>query len=122
MNIIYAKNAPAAVGPYSQAIVANGFIFLSGQLGLDPLTMQLVPGIQAQTDQIFINIQTVLAACEKTLSNIIKTTIFLQSMDDFAQVNDIYSRYFVTHQPARSCVAVARLPKNALIEVECIAY
>lgn len=121
MNVINSAHAPAAIGPYSQAIAANGFLFLSGQLGLEPQTMQLAQGLEAQTHQIFKNIKAVLAVQNKTLDHIIKTTIFLTTMDDFTQVNIIYADYFGDHRPARSCVAVAALPKNALIEIECIA-
>ena len=122
MKYINCAQAPAAIGPYSQAIAVNGFIFLSGQLGLDPASMILVEGVEAQAHQIFKNIKAVLEDQNKTLSDIIKTTIFLTNMDDFAQVNVIYADYFGTHRPARSGIAVSRLPKNALIEIECIAY
>lgn len=122
MECINCAHAPAAIGPYSHATSANGFIFLSGQLGLDPNNMLLVEGIEAQTHQILKNIQAILHACKKDLNDIVKTTIFLTNMDDFATVNIIYADYFKDHRPARSCVAVARLPKNALIEIECIAW
>jgi 2-iminobutanoate/2-iminopropanoate deaminase len=122
MKIIQSAHAPAAIGPYSQAIGINGFIFLSGQLGLEPASMVLAPSVDAQTHQIFKNIQAILAADNKTLKNIVKTTIFLTNMDDFNTVNIIYGDYFADHRPARSCVAVSRLPKNALIEIECIAW
>ncbi len=121
MTYVNSANAPAAIGPYSQAIVANGILFLSGQLGLDPNSMQLADGIEAQTHQVLKNIKAVLAADNKNFSNVVKATIFLINMDDFAQVNIIYADYFGDHRPARSCIAVARLPKNALIEIECIA-
>ena len=121
MTYVNSANAPAAIGPYSQAIVANGILFLSGQLGLDPHSMQLADGIEAQTHQVLKNIKAVLAADNKNFSNVVKATIFLINMDDFAQVNIIYADYFGDHRPARSCIAVARLPKNALIEIECIA-
>jgi len=120
MKIIHTNNAPQAIGPYSQAIAYNGLVFLSGQLGLDPLTMILPPDIETQTHHIFHNIQAILAAAGKDFSNVIKTTVFLVNMDDFAPVNAIYAHYFGTHKPARSCVAAKQLPKNALIEIECI--
>lgn len=120
MNYINCADAPAAIGPYSQAIAANGFIFLSGQLGLTPANLILADGIEAQTHQIFKNIKAILESQNKKFSDIVKTTIFLVNMDDFTQVNIIYADYFGAHRPARSCVAVAKLPKNALIEIECI--
>lgn len=121
MTYVNSANAPAAIGPYSQAIAANGILFLSGQLGLDPHSMQLAEGIEAQTHQVLKNIKAVLAAGNKTFADVVKTTIFLTSMDDFAQVNIIYADYFGNHRPARSTIAVSQLPKNALIEIECIA-
>ncbi len=121
MIYVNSANAPAAIGPYSQAIAAAGMLFLSGQLGLDPHSMQLVEGIEAQTHQVLKNMKAVLAAGDKNFSHVVKTTIFLANMEDFAQVNIIYADYFGDHRPARSTIAVARLPKNALIEIECIA-
>lgn len=121
MKYINTANAPAAIGPYSQAVSVNGFLFLSGQLGLDPASMILLDGIEAQTHQIFKNIKAILEETHKNFSHITKTTIFLTSMDDFALVNVIYADYFGDHRPARSTIQVARLPKNALIEIECIA-
>jgi 2-iminobutanoate/2-iminopropanoate deaminase len=120
MKFINSPGAPAAIGPYSHAVSANGFIFLSGQLGLDPQTMTLVEGLEAQTHQTFKNIQAVLATLNKDLSHVIKTSIFLINMDDFAQVNIIYADYFDDHRPARSTIAVKQLPKNGLIEIECV--
>ena len=121
MKYINTAHAPAAIGPYSQAVSVNGFLFLSGQLGLDPANMVLIEGIEAQTHQTLKNISAVLAEAGKNFSDVIKTTIFLTSMDDFAMVNVIYADYFGDHRPARSTIQVARLPKNALIEIECIA-
>lgn len=120
MKFTNSPGAPAAIGPYSHAVSANGFIFLSGQLGLDPQTMILVEGLEAQTHQTFKNIKAVLNTLNKDLSHVIKTTIFLINMDDFAQVNIIYADYFGDHRPARSTIAVAQLPKNGLIEIECV--
>ncbi len=120
MKYINSPGAPAAIGPYSHAVSSNGFIFLSGQLGLDPQTMTLVEGLEAQTHQTFKNINAVLATLNKDLTQVIKTTIFLVNMDDFAQVNIIYADYFGDHRPARSTIAVKQLPKNGLIEIECI--
>ena len=121
MKYINTAQAPAAIGPYSQAVHSEGFLFLSGQLGLDPQTMQLHEGVEAQTHQALKNISAVLSADQKDFSHVIKTTIFLINMDDFAAVNIIYANYFANHRPARSTIAVGRLPKNALIEIECIA-
>lgn len=122
MNIIQTDNAPAAVGPYSQAIEANGFVFCSGQLGLDPATGTMVEGgVEAQLKQILRNIEAVLAAAELPVSNIVKTTIFLTDMNDFPTVNTIYETFFGNHKPARSTVQVAKLPKDGLIEIEVIA-
>jgi 2-iminobutanoate/2-iminopropanoate deaminase len=120
MKFINSPGAPAAIGPYSHAVSAHGFIFLSGQLGLDPQTMTIVEGLEAQTHQTFKNIKAVLATLNKDLNHVIKTTIFLINMDDFAQVNIIYADYFGDHRPARSTIAVKQLPKNGLIEIECI--
>lgn len=121
MKYINTAQAPAAIGPYSQALQFQGFLFLSGQLGLEPQSMQLAEGIEAQTHQTLKNIKAVLAADNKDFTHVIKTTIFLLNIDDFAIVNVIYADYFGTHRPARSTIQVARLPKNALIEIECIA-
>lgn len=120
MKYINSPSAPAAIGPYSHAVSANGFIFLSGQLGLDPQTMTLVEGLEAQTHQTFKNIKAVLSSVNKDFSDVIKTTIFLINMNDFAQVNIIYADYFGDHRPARSTIAVAQLPKGGLIEIECV--
>lgn len=120
MKYINSPNAPAAIGPYSHAVSAHGFIFLSGQLGLDPQTMTLVEGLEAQTHQTFKNIQAVLHTLNKDFSDVIKTTIFLINMNDFAHVNIIYGNYFGNARPARSTIAVAQLPKNGLIEIECV--
>ena len=121
MKYVNTPHAPAAIGPYSQAVHSNGFLFLSGQLGLDPQSMKLLEGIEAQAHQVFKNMKAVLAADNKDFSHVVKTTIFLINMDDFAMVNVIYADYFGAHRPARSTIAVAQLPKNALIEIECIA-
>lgn len=122
MKYIETADAPASIGPYSQAVSVNNFLFLSGQLGLEPESLKLLDGIEAQTERALQNIQAILSAAQKTMHNVIKTTIFLRRMDDYAIVNVIYSNYFGNHRPARSCVVVADLPKNALIEIECIAY
>ena len=121
MKYITSDRAPKAVGPYSIAIDSNGIIYCSGQIGLDPETNELAEGIENQTHQIMKNIEAVLAASRVSLENIVKTTIFLVDMEDYAKVNELYGSYFPVHKPARSCVAVKSLPKNALIEIEVIA-
>jgi len=122
MKPISTSKAPAAIGPYSQAIDSGaGLVFLSGQLPIDPATGNLVEGIQAQTRQSILNIQAILAEAGLTLSNVVKTTVFLADMADFGAMNEVYSSYFTAPFPARSAVAVKTLPKGALVEIECIA-
>lgn len=121
MKYIHTDKAPKAVGPYSQAIQSHDFLFLSGQIGIDPQTGTLVEGLEAQTHQIMKNIQAVLDEAEGDLNDIVKTTIFLTDINDYKHVNEIYGSYFPDHKPARSAVAVAALPAGALIEIECIA-
>lgn len=121
MEIIHTDKAPAAIGPYSQAIEANGFVFTSGQLGIIPDTGALAHNMAAQTVQALENVKAVLAAAGLGLENVVKTTCYLKSMDDFALFNDIYSQYFVVSKPARSCFAVAQLPKDGLVEIEVVA-
>ena len=121
MEVIYTKEAPEAIGPYSQAILVNGFLFASGQIPIDPATGNLAEGdITAQARQVAKNIQAVLAAAGMDFSNVVKTSCFLQDMADFQAFNEEYARWFVS-RPARSCVAVKTLPKNARVEVEVIA-
>ena len=118
---INAKEAPAAVGPYVHAVKANGFVFTSGQLGLNPEDGTLPEGIVAQTEQSLKNIGAVLKAAGLSYEDVIKTTIFVADMNDFATVNEIYSKYFTGETPARSCVQAAKLPKGGLVEIEAIA-
>lgn len=121
MEIISTTNAPAAIGPYSQAIAAGGMIYTSGQIPLDPATGTLCPGgIQEQTEQVMKNLQAVLAAAGSSCELAVKTTCYLADIQDFAAFNEVYARYF-TGKPARSCFAVKDLPKGALLEVEVIA-
>jgi 2-iminobutanoate/2-iminopropanoate deaminase len=121
MNIIFTDSAPAAIGPYSQAVTVDGLLFASGQIPLSRETGAVVPGgIKEQTEQVMQNIGAVLAAAGTDFSRVIKTMCFLTSMDDFAAFNEIYSQYF-TGKPARSCVAVSALPRGVLVEVEVIA-
>ena len=120
-KIINAENAPAAVGPYCHAVEAGNFVFTSGQIGLDPNTKELAEGIEAQTKQVLENLKAVLKAAGLTLSDVIKTTVFLDDVSDFGVVNEIYETYFNDSKPARSCVEAGALPKGALIEIEVIA-
>jgi 2-iminobutanoate/2-iminopropanoate deaminase len=121
MKPINTNQAPAAMGPYSQAIVANGFVFCSGQLGIDPKTGDLVEGIEKQTHQVIKNLEAVLKEAGSDLSKIVKTTILLKDINDFAKVNETYGSYFTETEPARATYQVANLPKDSLIEIEAIA-
>ena len=122
MKTISTTAAPAAIGPYSQAVEANGFVFASGQLPIDPLTGQFPDGgVKEQTRQSILNAQAILREAGLELQNVVKTTVFLASMDDFAAMNEVYSSFFSEPFPARSAVAVKTLPKGALVEIECIA-
>lgn len=113
---------PKAIGPYSQAIRANGMVFLSGQIPLDPKTQQLVEGdVAAQTERVLENLKGVVEAAGSSLQHVVKTTVFLADMNDFTAMNEVYARYFVNHPPARSTVEVSRLPKNARVEIDLIA-
>ena len=121
MHKIHTEKAPAAIGPYSQAVKANGFVFTSGQIALDPATGAVVTGgVAEQTERICENLKAVLAAAGSSLEKTVKTTCFLADMNDFAAFNEVYGRYF-SEKPARSCVAVKTLPKNVLAEIEAIA-
>ena len=121
-NTIATDKAPKAIGPYSQAIAAGNLIFTSGQIPLDPATQQMIEGdVRAQTERVMQNLEAVLAAAGATFANVVKTTIFLADLQDFATVNQIYGRYFPTAPPARATVQVAGLPKGALVEIEAIA-
>jgi 2-iminobutanoate/2-iminopropanoate deaminase len=121
MKAVQTNQAPAAIGPYSQGIIVNNLFFSSGQI---PLTSEgnMVEGdIQAQTHQVFQNLKAVLSEAGASLETVVKATVFIKNMDEFAQVNEVYGEYFSAHKPARSCVEVARLPKDALIEIEVVA-
>lgn len=120
-EVIQAENAPAAVGPYVHAYKAGNLVFTSGQLGLDPVSGQLLEGVEAQAEQSLKNIGAVLKAAGMTYTDVVKTTVYLADMNDFAAVNRIYANYFTGDAPARSCVQVARLPKDGLVEIEAIA-
>ena len=116
------QQAPAAIGPYSQAIKAGGLVFTSGQISIDPATNQLVKGgISAQTERVLKNIAAILAAAGSSIENVVKTTVFLKNMSDFTAMNDVYGRFFPSTPPARSTVEVARLPKDVLVEIDVVA-
>ena len=121
-TIITTNQAPKAIGPYSQAVKANGFLFISGQIPLDPVTGEVVyGGIEMQTRQSLSNLKGILEQEGLSFANAVKTTVFLQDMNDFAEMNKVYSEAFPTDAPARSAVQIARLPKNVLVEIEMIA-
>lgn len=120
-NIISTDKAPAAIGPYSQAVEVNGIIYTSGVIPVNPGTGMIVGSTAAeQAEQAFINLRNLVEASGSSMENVIKTVVFIKNMDDFTAINEIYSKYFPAPYPARSCVEVARLPKDALIEVEAI--
>ena len=121
MNTVYTKNAPDAIGPYSQAVVTNGLVFTSGQIAINPESGAVeVQTIAEQTEQVCKNIKAVLEAAGSSLENVVKTTCFLKDMADFAVFNEVYAKYFVG-KPARSCVAAKELPKNVLVEIDTVA-
>jgi 2-iminobutanoate/2-iminopropanoate deaminase len=121
-KIVSTEKAPKALGPYSQAIRIEGLVFTAGQVGLDPATMELVEGgVEAQTRQVLTNLKYVLESADSGLNFVVKTTVFLQDMHDFASMNSVYAEFFPENAPARSTVQVAALPKNALVEIECVA-
>ncbi|MGM0212495.1 RidA family protein [Enterococcus sp. AZ109] len=121
MERLNSEKAPKALGPYSQGMVTGNTVFLSGQLGIDPATNQLQEGVEAQAKQSLENIQNILGTIGLTLENALKVTVFLKDLDHFSVVNDIYASYFKEPYPARSCVQVAKLPADALVEIEVIA-
>ncbi|KZT02235.1 YjgF-like protein [Laetiporus sulphureus 93-53] len=121
LSFVSTTNAPAAVGPYNQAVKAGNLLFVSGSLGIDPATGKLVPGgVEEQTEQALKNMKTIIEAGGSDVSKVVKTTVFLKSMDDFTTMNGIYARFFNGHKPARSAVQVAKLPLDGLFEIECI--
>lgn len=120
MKIINTKNAPLAIGPYSQGIIFGNLVFLSGQIGIDPKTNEIASSLETQANQVFKNIGEILKEAGLDYSSVVKTTLFIKDMKDFSLINQIYSTYFKTN-PARSCVEVSSLPKGALIECEVIA-
>lgn len=122
-EIISTAKAPAAIGPYSQAVKLNNMIYTSGMIPLVPETMQVVEGgVQQQAKQVLENLKALLESAGSSLDNVVKTTVFIKDMNDFPKINETYAEYFTSKQPARSTVEVARLPKDVLVEIECIAY
>lgn len=121
-SIISTENAPAAIGPYSQAVKIGNMLFTSGQIGIDPKSGELNGAdIEQQTEQVFRNLKSVLEAGGMGFGDVMKTTVFIAEMADFGKVNEIYARHFTENMPARSCVAAKQLPKGALVEIECVA-
>ncbi|WP_339060698.1 RidA family protein [Tepidibacillus marianensis] len=121
MKIVSTKGAPQAIGPYSQAVEVNELLFTSGQIPLTPSGELIVGGIREQTEQVFKNIQGILAEKKLTLQDVVKVTVFMKDLNEFAEMNEVYAQFFDQHKPARSTVEVAKLPKDAKIEIECIA-
>jgi 2-iminobutanoate/2-iminopropanoate deaminase len=121
-DVVSTKDAPQAIGPYSQAIKANGFVFTSGQIAIDPSTQQVVAGdVAAQTERVLRNLSEILEAAGSGLGKVVRCTVFLKNMNDFAAMNQVYGKYFGSAPPARSTVEVARLPKDVLVEIDVIA-
>jgi len=121
-EVVSTENAPGAIGPYSQAIKANGMVFCSGQIPIDPATGQFVSeDVADQTEQVFKNLEAVLKAAGTDLGKVVKTTVFLADMNDFTAMNEVYARWFSKNKPARATVQAARLPRDARVEIECIA-
>jgi 2-iminobutanoate/2-iminopropanoate deaminase len=121
-EVISTSGAPKAIGPYSQAIRANGFVFISGQVAIDPATQQVIDGdVAAQTDRVLKNLSAILEAAGGGLDKVVRSTVFLKNMGDFAAMNEVYAKYFREDPPARSTVEVARLPKDVLVEIDVIA-
>ena len=122
LRFIETDSAPKAIGPYSQGVIANGFLYTAGQIALDPASMEVVGGeVRAQTERVMKNLDAILTAAGTSLSRVVKTTVFLADMGDFAAMNEVYARAFGDHKPARSTVAVKTLPKNVLVEIDVVA-
>lgn len=121
-SVISTPNAPKAIGPYSQAVRARGLVFVSGQVAIDPATQQVIEGdVAVQTERVIKNISAILTSAESTLDQVVRTTVFLKSMNDFAAMNEVYGKFFSAAPPARSTVEVSRLPKDVLVEIDVIA-
>lgn len=120
-NVISTDKAPAAIGPYSQAVEVNGMVYTSGIIPVDPATGEIPEGAAAQADRVFKSMTALLEAAGTSMKNVVKTTVFIKNMDDFAAINEVYAKYFPEPFPARSCIEVARIPKDVLLEAEAIA-
>ncbi len=120
-NVISTDKAPAAIGPYSQAIEVNGMVYTSGIIPVDPSTGEIPQGAAAQADRVFKSMSNLLEAAGTSMANVVKTTVFIKNMDDFAAINEVYAKYFPEPFPSRSCIEVARIPKDVLLEAEAIA-
>lgn len=120
-EVINTNNAPEAIGPYSQVVIVGDFVYTSGQIPLNPATGELVTDIKLATKQSMENIKAILEEAGTSLNNVVKTSVFLKDLNDFEAVNEVYGTYFIENKPARSCVQVAKLPKDAVIEIEAIA-
>lgn len=120
-TVVFTDGAPKAIGPYSQAIKANGFLFISGQLPVNPANGDVPEGIEAQTRQSLENLKAILQAEKLNFTDVVKTTVFLKDMNDFAAMNSVYAAYFTDEAPARACVQVAKLPKDVMVEIELVA-
>jgi 2-iminobutanoate/2-iminopropanoate deaminase len=122
IDTVATERGPKAIGPYSQAVKANGFVFLSGQIALDPMSQQIVEGdVAAQTERVLENLKAIVEAAGSSIQRVVKTTVFLADMNDFAAMNEVYGRYFISNRPARSTVEAARLPRDVRVEIDLIA-
>jgi 2-iminobutanoate/2-iminopropanoate deaminase len=122
LKIVNTDTAPKAIGPYSQAVIAGGFVYISGQIPINPKTAEVVQGdIESQTIQVIENLKNVLKAAGSDIEKVVKATVFIKNMNDFSIVNEVYAKYFIKDFPARSCVEVVRLPKDVLVEIEVVA-
>lgn len=121
MKEVHTDKAPAAIGPYSQGVVVGNLLYTSGQIPVDPSTGNIADTVEAQAEQVFKNISEIVAAAGADMSKVVKTTVFIKDMNDFAKINEVYAKFFTQPYPARSCVEVARLPKDVLLEAEAIA-
>ena len=120
-NVISTDKAPAAIGPYSQAVEVNGMVYTSGIIPVDPATGEIPEGAAAQADRVFKSMSALLEAAGTSMANVVKTTVFIKNMEDFAAINEVYAKYFPQPYPSRSCIDVARIPKDVLLEAEAIA-
>ncbi len=120
MKALHTEKAPAAIGPYSQGVIVGNLLYTSGQIPVDPATGNIADTVEAQAEQVFRNISEIVKAAGTDMSKVVKTTVFIKNMDDFAKINEVYAKFFTEPYPARSCVEVARLPKDVMLEAEAI--